>query len=73
MLKSVRKPDGTLVKMEYDALGRRIKKTCNEKVNRYFWDGNVMLHEWDYQKEEEPRTSVNGHRIFSLSEFRSKI
>ena len=59
MLKSVRKPDGTIVKMEYDALGRRIKKTCNEKVNRYLWDGNVLLHEWGYQKEEEQKTSVN--------------
>ncbi|WP_324712966.1 RHS repeat domain-containing protein [Flavobacterium columnare] len=45
--------------MEYDALGRRIKKICNEKTNRYLWDGNVLLHEWDYQKEEEHETSVN--------------
>ncbi|WP_136668189.1 DUF6531 domain-containing protein [Flavobacterium sp. H122] len=59
MLKSVRKPDGSLVKMEYDALGRRIKKVCHEKVNLYLWDGNVLLHEWNYQKGEEPKTSVN--------------
>ena len=59
MLKSVRKPDDSLVEMEYDALGRRIKKIYNEKVNRYFWDGNVLLHEWHYQKEDKPRTSVN--------------
>ncbi|MET2997090.1 RhsD protein, partial [Flavobacterium columnare] len=45
--------------MEYDALGRRIKKICNEKTNRYLWDGNVLLNEWDYQKEEEHETSVN--------------
>nr|WP_305069868.1 RHS repeat-associated core domain-containing protein [Flavobacterium covae] len=45
--------------MEYDALGRRIKKICNEKTNRYLWDGNVLLHEWDYQKGEEHETSVN--------------
>jgi RHS repeat-associated protein len=59
MLKSVRKPDGSLVSFEYDALGRRISKTTGEKVNRFLWDGNILLHEWYYQKGEEPKTSVN--------------
>ncbi|PTD14153.1 DUF6531 domain-containing protein [Flavobacterium columnare] len=59
MLKSVKKPDGTLVTMEYDALGRRIKKICNEKTNRYLWDGNVLLHQWTYLKGQEAETSVN--------------
>nr|WP_305069870.1 AHH domain-containing protein [Flavobacterium covae] len=45
--------------MEYDALGRRIKKICNEKTNRYLWDGNVLLHEWTYLKGQEAETSVN--------------
>ncbi|WP_105195157.1 DUF6531 domain-containing protein, partial [Flavobacterium columnare] len=60
MLKSVKKPDGTVIGMEYDALGRRIKKIIgNEKTNRYLWDGNVLLHEWTYSKGQEAETSVN--------------
>ena len=50
MLKSVRKPDGSLVKMEYDALGRRISKTIGENIKRFLWDGNILLHEWDLVK-----------------------
>ncbi|WP_165764968.1 RHS repeat domain-containing protein [Flavobacterium oreochromis] len=59
MLKSVKKPDGTIITMEYDALGRRTKKIYNEKTNRYLWDGNVLLHQWEYKKGQEAQTSVN--------------
>ncbi|MFK7077411.1 DUF6531 domain-containing protein, partial [Flavobacterium oreochromis] len=59
MLKSVKKPDGTIITMEYDALGRRTKKIYNEKTNRYLWDGNVLLHQWEYKKGQEAETSVN--------------
>ena len=59
MLKSVKKPDGTLVKMEYDALGRRISKTIGENIKRFLWDGNILLHEWDLDKKEKPRAHLN--------------
>lgn len=59
MLKSVRKPDGSLVKMEYDALGRRISKTIGENIKRFLWDGNILLHEWDLVKQDKPKTLLN--------------
>ena len=59
MLKSVRKPDGSLVSFEYDALGRRISKTTGENIKRFLWDGNVLLHEWDLDKKLKPRPYLN--------------
>lgn len=54
MLKSVKLPDSSLVTFEYDALGRRTAKVGGKQINRYFWDGNVLLHEWKYDKSERP-------------------
>jgi RHS repeat-associated protein len=59
MLRSVRRPDGSLVEMEYDALGRRTAKIADGKINRYIWDGNVLLHEWKYPVEERPKTVLD--------------
>ncbi|WP_303848890.1 DUF6531 domain-containing protein [Apibacter mensalis] len=56
MLKSVRKPDGDIISFEYDALGRRTAKIIgNHKIYRYIWDGNVLLHEWNYNLENSPK------------------
>ena len=46
MLQKVVRPDGKEVLFEYDALGRRIKKTFNYKTTHWVWDGNNPLHEW---------------------------
>lgn len=59
MLESVRRPDGSVVKMEYDALGRRTAKIADGKINRYLWDGNVLLHEWSYVEEERPKMGID--------------
>ena len=59
MLKHVEKPDGTVVKFEYDALGRRTAKIFNDRITRYLWDGNVPLHEWYYRETEKPVVIVN--------------
>ncbi|WP_406567254.1 RHS repeat domain-containing protein [Chryseobacterium kimseyorum] len=59
MLQKVKRPDGKEVSFEYDALGRRIAKIGNKKITRYIWDGNVLLHEWNYDIEEEPKTFVD--------------
>ncbi|MCV9934710.1 type IV secretion protein Rhs, partial [Flavobacterium sp. LS1R47] len=48
MLESVTNPDGKVIRFEYDALGRRTAKIANKEINRYFWDGNVLIHEWKY-------------------------
>jgi YD repeat-containing protein len=54
MLASVQNPNGELIRFEYDALGRRTAKLNKKEINRYFWDGNVLLHEWHYNLK--PRT-----------------
>jgi RHS repeat-associated protein len=59
MLKSVRKPDGSIVSFEYDALGRRTSKTFGENIKRFLWDGNILLHEWDYDKKDKSRAYLN--------------
>jgi len=58
MLESVISPDGKAVSFEYDALGRRTAKIANKEIFRYFWDGNVLLHEWKYDIKERPKLVV---------------
>ena len=55
MLKSVRTPEGATIRFEYDALGRRTLKETHDTCHRYAWDGNVLLHEWRYDRREKPR------------------
>ena len=58
MLRSVTRPDGKTVTFRYDALGRRIEKVFDGRVYRYLWDGDVILHEWDYAESDRPNTIV---------------
>ena len=58
MLRSVTRPDGKTVTFKYDALGRRIEKVFDGRVYRYLWDGDVILHEWDYAESDRPNTVV---------------
>ena len=58
MLRSVTRPDGKTVTFRYDALGRRIEKVFDGRVYRYLWDGDVILHEWDYAEANRPNTVV---------------
>jgi RHS repeat-associated protein len=46
LLAEVVRPDGEVVRFEYDAMGRRVSKSCKGKTTRWVWDGNVPLHEW---------------------------
>jgi RHS repeat-associated protein len=45
MAKVVR-PDGKEVIFQYDPLGRRIRKSIDNKTTCWIWDGNNPLHEW---------------------------
>ena len=58
MLRSVTRPDGKTIMFRYDALGRRIEKVFDGRVYRYLWDGDVILHEWDYTEADRPNTIV---------------
>ena len=70
MLGSVTRPDGKTVTFKYDALGRRIEKAFNGRVHRYLWDGDVVLHEWEYDETERPQPIVaeNGEVSFDRPE-----
>ena len=70
MLGSVTRPDGNVVMFKYDALGRRTEKTFNGRVHRYLWDGDVILHEWEYDESERPQQIVaeNGEMSFDKPE-----
>ena len=52
MLTRVVRPDGKEVSFAYDALGRRIRKTYAGTTTHFVWDGNVPLHEWTEEAEE---------------------
>ena len=52
MLARVVRPDGKEVSFAYDALGRRIRKTYAGTTSHFVWDGNVPLHEWTEEAEE---------------------
>ncbi|TWP30814.1 type IV secretion protein Rhs [Apibacter muscae] len=70
MLQKVIKPDGSTLSFEYDALGRRTAKIVGNKIYRYLWDGNVLLHEWDYPLEDRPRliTDAEGEVKYNREE-----
>ena len=70
MLGNVTRPDGKVVTFKYDAQGRRIEKTFNDRVHRYLWDGDVVLHEWEYDETERPQQIVaeNGDVSFDRPE-----
>ena len=70
MLGSVTRPDGKTITFKYDALGRRIEKSFNGRVHRYLWDGDVVLHEWEYDETERPQQIVaeNGEVSFDRPE-----
>ena len=45
-LVSVTRPEGYAVTFTYDALGRRTSKRFRDRVTRWVWDGDKLLHEW---------------------------
>jgi RHS repeat-associated protein len=55
LLARVTRPDGQVVAMEYDALGRRISKSFIGSTTRWVWDGNTPLHEWIEPSEDKIR------------------
>ena len=70
MLGSVTRPDGKTITFKYDVLGRRIEKSFNGRVHRYLWDGDIVLHEWEYDETERPQQIVaeNGEVSFDRPE-----
>jgi RHS repeat-associated protein len=68
MLNKVITPNNTNVTFTYDPLGRRIAKVVKEKVCRYIWDGNVLLHEWKYDGDYPPAKIIDEEGIKDTKE-----
>ena len=65
MMKAVKNPQGEIIYFEYDALGRRKAKIVKDRIYRYVWDGNLLLHEWCYPLSERPNLVVNEDGLLS--------
>ncbi|PST81855.1 hypothetical protein C7T94_16780, partial [Pedobacter yulinensis] len=59
MLQAVRNPEGEAIRFEYDALGRRTAKISGGRIRRFVWQGNVLLHEWEYALADRPQAGVS--------------
>src|SRR5262249_36649019 len=76
MLASVTAPDGARTTYAYDALGRRIGKSCRDVDTRWIWDGDVVLHElrsdrplttWYHEPESfTPLVQVTPHDAYQV-------
>ncbi len=68
LLQNVKDPKGRVTAFEYDALGRRTAKInlAKNEINRYIYDGNVLLHEFSYPLSERPKTVADDIGRLSL-------
>jgi RHS repeat-associated protein len=57
-LSEVIRPDGGVVRLTYDALGRRIRKSYRGQTTYWVWDGHKPLHEWS-QLELDGQNTVD--------------
>ena len=69
MLREVIRPDENRVCFQYDAFGRRTEKSVTkttrkdqgkkrrQRVTRFLWNGNALLHEWEEMRTEEVKAS----------------
>ena len=68
MLSKITNPHGGEIEFSYDPLGRRTAKTVKEKVVRYVWSGNVLLHEWNYFGKYPSAKSIDEEGIKEVKE-----
>jgi RHS repeat-associated protein len=77
MLQSVKDPKGKTTAFEYDALGRRTAKInyYKKEINRYIYDGNVLLHEFSYDLAEKPKVIADdlGRLSFDKEELTNNL
>lgn len=83
MLREVIRPDQSRVCFQYDAFGRRTEKSVTktarkdhgkkrrQKVTRFLWNGNALLHEWEEMRTEE--TKASDVRVDYRAEFLLKM
>ncbi|WP_167397443.1 RHS domain-containing protein [Lysinibacillus mangiferihumi] len=59
------KPDKTEVTFKYDALGRRIEKSSEDKTLKFVWDGNTILHEYSTQNVVYTLENLNSAQTYT--------
>ncbi|MET0388888.1 MAG: DUF6531 domain-containing protein [Polyangiales bacterium] len=45
-LAAITRPDGDVIRFDYDPLGRRIRKHFRGQTTHYLWNEELLLHEW---------------------------
>ncbi|MFV8754642.1 DUF6531 domain-containing protein [Nannocystaceae bacterium ST9] len=58
-LTKVERPKGPPVEFGYDPFSRRTWKRCGDRITRWIWDGDVVLHEWEEAAPEPKSTTVS--------------
>ncbi|MFJ6267066.1 RHS repeat domain-containing protein [Lysinibacillus xylanilyticus] len=69
MMAKVIKPDNTEVTFKYDSLGRRIEKCSDEKILKFVWDGNTILHEYFLQDNSDKFENLDEYSSQNKSEI----
>ncbi|MCE2030449.1 RHS repeat-associated core domain-containing protein [Sessilibacter corallicola] len=61
---------GTKTQYQYDALGRRTKKTSTEQETEFLWDGDVLLSETQHLKTETQEQATAKIYVFEPNTFK---
>ncbi len=61
---------GTKTQYQYDALGRRTKKTGTEQKTEFLWDGDVLLSETQHLKTETQEQATAKIYVFEPNTFK---
>ncbi|MFJ8100488.1 RHS repeat domain-containing protein [Lysinibacillus sp. NPDC096212] len=69
MMSKVIKPNNTEVTFKYDSLGRRIEKSSDEKIMKFVWDGNIILHEYFSQNDSDKFEDLEEYSSLKKSEI----
>ncbi|WP_427108129.1 RHS repeat-associated core domain-containing protein [Lysinibacillus xylanilyticus] len=58
MMSKVIKPNKAEVTFKYDSLGRRIEKCSKEKISKFVWNENTILHEYFVENNSDKFESL---------------
>ena len=64
-LQKVTNNDGIHTEYKYDALGRRTAVIKNNTLHRSIYDGNVLLHEFNYSLKDKPQLVIDQQGVLS--------
>ena len=66
MLASVTRPDGTLIVISYDPMGRRVSKTLRGCITHWYWNADVPLHvQHEYASDASGQPAIELQEVYS--------